>query len=128
MLNLGAIGLYCKEADISPSVIVAIFSLTSFFVACLFFCLYRERLNYKHIMGMLMIMICVGFVTMSKKVREDNVLDDTVGGSVNEDKINAPAVRSLIIVPIFLGLLQCLNYTCTAFFLRSVTNKGYSAT
>ena len=65
-LIVGLIAKYSRLADVSPSVILSSVSLSSFCVALLFYIIYKERITLYHIVGMLLIVLCVTLVAISK--------------------------------------------------------------
>ena len=55
------------EAGISVAVISSIISYSTFLSALLFYFLYKERLSFHHIIGMLLMILCVVFISFSKE-------------------------------------------------------------
>ena len=66
LINMGYMAYYAKCAGVSVSVIVSMISVTTFFIAIVFYFLYGEKLTVKHILGMVSIICCVAFITISK--------------------------------------------------------------
>ncbi|CDW77625.1 UNKNOWN [Stylonychia lemnae] len=108
--NVGFMAYYSFRADISPSVIISINSLTSFTVAIVFYFLYHEKLNFKHLIGMILIIICVVLIAISKSF--------TIQRPLVEEPIT-------VFVPIFFALLQVLVMTLSTVIIRKSQENGY---
>ena len=65
-INTSYIAKYSYLAGVSYSVTSSIITLTSLTTAILFFILYRERLFLRHLIGMLCLICCVVFISVSK--------------------------------------------------------------
>lgn len=57
------------RAGVSVGVILSIASLSAFFTAVVFYFAYGEKLHLKHMIGMFIMLMCLGSIAMSKGSR-----------------------------------------------------------
>jgi drug/metabolite transporter (DMT)-like permease len=112
-LNVGFIAYYSMQAGASVGVMMSVVSLSTFFVALAFYCLFNESLNHKHLIGMVFIVTCAFLISISKN-------DDT---SIQGDQ----SQNSSILIPLALALFQCIMFTLTSILLRVGVKRGFSS-
>jgi len=71
-INTALISYYSVEGGVSPSVMLSIVALTSFTTAISFYYLYNERLLFKQMIGMGIIMLSVIVISVSRSFRLHN--------------------------------------------------------
>ena len=54
-------------ADINTGCITSIFSATSIYLVIVFYCVFKEKLSVLKILGVVLIIPCVAFLTMDPK-------------------------------------------------------------
>ncbi|CDW74495.1 UNKNOWN [Stylonychia lemnae] len=108
--NVGLMAYYSIKADVSPSVIISICSSSSFTVAIVFYFLYNEKLRIKHLIGMILIVICVFLIAISKSF--------TFSAPLIDDPLST-------FVPILFALLQVTAMTISSVIIRKSQENGY---
>jgi drug/metabolite transporter (DMT)-like permease len=116
---------YAVASGTSPSIILSINSVTSFFCAIAFYVVYGEKLKVKHLIGMCLMVCCVVIIGLSKSISstllevEDNEASDPNLGPYESQ-------QSSVIIPICLALLYSVIATITCLISRMVLSRGYS--
>lgn len=67
-INIGLVTYFSKEVGFSPAVINSFNSLSAFTTAVLFYFLYKERLLFQHILGMVLIVASILIVAAGKSL------------------------------------------------------------
>jgi drug/metabolite transporter (DMT)-like permease len=61
------------SAGINPSVMTSLLSMTSFFVASMFYFIYNEKLKFKHLVGMLLLVLSVIMISLTNSSNENHL-------------------------------------------------------
>eukprot|EP00347_Sterkiella_histriomuscorum_P006182 403353746 len=114
-VNVGFVGKYSRLADVSPSVVLSIVSASSFTVAIAFYILYKEKINYKHLIGMILLIVSVLLMSISKSQSQFKVL------------INGQEYESVsVMVPVSISLFICFIVTVSSYIVRTAKSHGYN--
>lgn len=89
----------------------SIVTISVFMTAILFYFKYNEKLMLQHIIGMLLIVVCVVILSISKSNRSLEVFEPTIS----------------IMVPIGLVIVQACIYTFNTFLVRQFSLRGYKS-
>jgi drug/metabolite transporter (DMT)-like permease len=112
-VNVSFVIIFSKAAGASPAVMLSITTLSSFTTALAFYLIYHEKLTWKHITGMLSIIVCVVIVAVSKSIKEGS------GGF-------EMASFKKILIPIAFALFECVCMSAGSVLLREAVKRGYS--
>ncbi len=86
----------------------SIIPASSFTSALLFYLFYKEKLALRHLIGMLFMLFCIVFISLSKPA---------VSISLES--------KGWIGIPILLSLLQVFYFTLGAFVVKTAVSKGF---
>ena len=98
-------------ANINFSLIINLYSFTPFLNAISFYFIFKEKLNKMHIVGMVMILVCFLFTSLSEEI------------DFGDNKDKEPSKIS-IIVPIGLAIIATFFFNTQHVVSRYVTNKS----
>ncbi|CDW75900.1 UNKNOWN [Stylonychia lemnae] len=106
--------MYTSElSGISSSVIITLYAANILSTSVGFYFVYNEKLNYRHLIGMIFIIISIAFISQGKT--------NVIGGRKSDSNNTVGSNKSLsIFVPICLALLACLVITAQSLITRAI--------
>jgi drug/metabolite transporter (DMT)-like permease len=102
---------YAILAGVSTAVINSIICCTSFITALMFYIFFRERLSGKHFVGMCLLMISVGLISSSDRVKEATT--EVIGE------------RAPVWIPVGLAITCSIIYALSTVLARVVIPPGF---